>query len=77
MGATAVLIGAARGDDTVAGIGSRPIAAVAPHERTTPAGRFTAEPGHNASGEDVVWFDYASQTGYPPLASRIASRAPG
>lgn len=57
-GATPVLIGAARGDDTVAGIGSRPIAEVAPHERTTPAGRFTAEPGHNASGEDVVWVDY-------------------
>ena len=58
MGATPVLIGATRGDDTVAGIGSRPIAEVAPHERTTPAGRFTAEPGHNASGEDVVWVDY-------------------
>ena len=60
-GATPVLIGAARGDDTVAGIGSRPIAEVAPHERTTPAGRFTAEPGHNASGEDVVWVDYAAK----------------
>jgi len=32
----------------------------APGERTTPAGRFTSQPGHNAQGEDVVWFDYAA-----------------
>jgi hypothetical protein len=56
--ATPVLIGAARGDDSVTGIGGRPIAEVQPHERTTPAGRFLAEPGRNATGEDVVWVDY-------------------
>jgi hypothetical protein len=55
---TPVLLGAARGDDTVPGIGSRPIAEVLPHERTTPAGRFVAELGRNALGEDVVWVDY-------------------
>lgn len=57
-GATPVLIGAARGDDSVTGIGGRPIAQVEPHERTTPAGRFLAEPGRNTLGEDVVWVDY-------------------
>jgi hypothetical protein len=56
--ATPVLIGAARGDDSVTGIGGRPIAQVEPHERTTPAGRFMAEPGRNTLGEDVVWVDY-------------------
>jgi hypothetical protein len=56
--ATPVLIGAARGDDSVDGIGGRPIAQVQPSERTTPAGRFLAEPGRNALGEDVVWVDY-------------------
>ena len=56
--ATPVLIGAARGDDSVTGIGGRPIAEVQPHERTTPAGRFLAEPGRNTLGEDVVWVDY-------------------
>jgi hypothetical protein len=56
--ATPVLIGAARGDDSVDGIGGRPIAEVQPQERTTPAGRFLAEPGRNATGEDVVWVDY-------------------
>ena len=53
-----VLLGSARGDDTVPGIGDRPISQVRPEERTTPAGRFVAERGRNARGEDVVWVDY-------------------
>jgi hypothetical protein len=55
-----VLLGAAAGDDSVAGIGQRPIADVRPEERTTPAGRFVSQPGRNASGEDVVWVDYGA-----------------
>ena len=58
LGATPVLIGAAKGDDSVVGIGGRPISEVLPHERTTPAGRFVGEPGRNSSNEDVVWVDY-------------------
>lgn len=57
-GATPVLIGSAIGDDTVEGIGERPISQVLPEERTTPAGRFRSEPGKNSLGEDVVWVDY-------------------
>lgn len=57
-GAAPVLLGVARGDDSVPGIGLRPIEAVLPEERTTPAGRFVAERGHNARGEDVVWVNY-------------------
>lgn len=53
-----VLLGAARGDDAVPGIGTRPIAEVRAEERTTHAGRFVAERGRNADGEDVVWVDY-------------------
>lgn len=53
-----VLLGAASGDDSVPGIGSKLIADVRPEERTTPAGRFVAERGLNARGEDVVWVDY-------------------
>jgi hypothetical protein len=56
--ATPVLLGAAAGDHSVVGIGQRPIAEVRPEERTTPAGRFLAEPGRNAQGEDIVWIDY-------------------
>lgn len=53
-----VLLGLARGDASVPGIGERPMAQIAPHERTTPAGRFVSEPGRNTSGEDIVWVDY-------------------
>jgi hypothetical protein len=53
------LLGSAVGDDTVPGIGTKPIALVTPEERTTPAGRFIAKPGTSASrNEDVVWVDY-------------------
>lgn len=57
-GATPALLGYAPGDHTVPGIGQRPIEQVRPEERTTPAGRFVAEPGRNALGEEVVWVDY-------------------
>ncbi len=58
LDASPVLLGAAAGDDSVVGIGQRPIDQVRPEERTTPAGRFESSPGRNASGEDVVWVDY-------------------
>jgi len=53
-----VLLGLAHGDDSVPGIGERKIADIQPFERTTPAGRFTAEMGTNAGGEDILWVDY-------------------
>ncbi|HSV44922.1 MAG TPA: hypothetical protein VLJ58_03940 [Ramlibacter sp.] len=52
------LLGAARGDHTVPGIGDKPLSEVLPQEKTTPAGRFIAEPGTNTRGEDIVWIDY-------------------
>ncbi len=58
LGASPVLLGLARGDESVPGIGERPMAQVRPHERTTPAGRFASEPGRNTHGEDIVWVDY-------------------
>lgn len=60
IGATPVLLGSAAGDDSVPGIGNRPIPDVRPEERTTPAGRFVSQPGINALGEDVVWVDYGA-----------------
>jgi len=58
LGSSQVLLGAAKGDDSAPGIGSKPLSQVLPEEKTTPAGRFTGEPGVNASGEDIVWVDY-------------------
>jgi hypothetical protein len=52
------LLGAARGDDSYPGIGDKPLKQVRPYEKTTPAGRFVAEPGMNTGNEDVVWVSY-------------------
>ena len=60
QGTAPALLGSAVGDHTVPGVGDKPIAQVLPSERTTPAGRFIAEPGTNAQGEDVVWVDYGA-----------------
>jgi hypothetical protein len=58
VGSTPVLLGAATGDESVPGIGEKPIASILPHERTTPAGRFHMEPGKNSKGERIYWVDY-------------------
>lgn len=59
VGATPVLLGLTPGDRAlVTDIGTRPVASLAPAERTTPAGRFDAEPGVNDRGEPIVWIDY-------------------
>jgi hypothetical protein len=57
-GQTPVLLGHAPGDDSVPGIGQRPIEEVRPEERTTPAGRFDVQSGRNLRDEDVIWIDY-------------------
>jgi hypothetical protein len=56
-GATPALLGQTPGDHAVPGAGTR-VSALAANERTTPAGRFESEPGHNHKGEAIVWFDY-------------------
>ncbi len=56
-GTAAALLGLGRGDDTVPGIGQRPLSAIAPAERTTPAGRFEAAIGRDLE-QDVLWIDY-------------------
>ncbi|MDM0032179.1 L,D-transpeptidase [Variovorax sp. J22P271] len=53
-----VLVGLARGDLSVAGIGERKMQDILPDERTTPAGRFVSEPGTNLQHEDIVRIDY-------------------
>ena len=55
---SAALLGLAHGDQSVPGIGERPMSQIAPEERTTPAGRFESEPGRNLQGIDIVWIDY-------------------
>jgi hypothetical protein len=85
-GSTPVLLGSAQGDDSVPGIGEKPIASILPHERTTPAGRFQLEPGKNAKGESIFWVDYDAAVSLHRVRSanasekrldRLATRDPG
>jgi hypothetical protein len=58
VGAAPALLGLARGDDSAPGVGRKVSTGIPREERTTPAGRFETEPGHNISGEAIVWIDY-------------------
>ena len=60
-GASAALLGLTPGDHSVPGIEQRSVASLRMDERTTPAGRFVSEPGHNLQGEAIVWIDYAAK----------------
>jgi len=57
-GSAPALLGLARGDASAPGVGTRVLAGIPPQQRTTPAGRFESEPGHNLQGEAIVWVDY-------------------
>ena len=57
-GAAPALLGQARGDDNIPGIGDRRLSDIRPEERVTPAGRFVASLGFNLHGKDVLWVDY-------------------
>ena len=85
-GAAPALLGAARGDQSVPGIGEREMSLIRAHERTTPAGRFVAEQGRNLQGEDIVWVDYDSAVSLHRVRAtnplerrleRLASATPG
>jgi hypothetical protein len=53
-----VLLGLAKGDHSVPGIGNKTYAQITPEERTTPAGRFEAIMGMNHKGKEILWLDY-------------------
>ena len=85
-GASGVLVGLARGDDTVPGIGDRKVSSVRPDERITPAGRFNASMGHDANKHDVLWVDYPNGIALHRVVTsnpaerrlqRLASASPG
>ncbi len=60
-GATPVLLGLAVGDGGLTDMSGRQVSSLRPDERTTPAGRFASEPGHNLQGEAIIWVDYAAK----------------
>jgi hypothetical protein len=69
QGAAAALLGVARGDDSVPGIGDRKLAAIRPEERTTPAGRFLSSFGPAPGQRDVFWVDYATAISLHPVVT--------
>ena len=59
LGSSPVLLGRDRGDHSVPGVGDRAqTRQLRPGDATTPAGRFQSAPGHNNTGESVVWLDH-------------------
>lgn len=58
-GTSSVLLGETPGDTSAPQVGEHTQEGRVPvAERTTPAGRFLAQPGHNLQGEPIVWVDY-------------------
>lgn len=53
-----MLLGKAVGDDSAPGIGDKPLSKIKEDEKTTPAGRFLAQPGKDTHGDDIIWIDY-------------------
>ena len=85
LGAAPALLGMARGDHSVPGVGDLPPASIPVADRTTPAGRFDSAPGRNLTGEQIVWFDYhaglaihrvRSDAAYKARLERLASASP-
>lgn len=84
QGASFALLGLARGDNSVPGIGQKKLSAITPDERTTPAGRFVAQLGVDA-GQSVLWVDYHTAIAMHPVVrgtpgdhrvKRLASPSP-
>lgn len=57
-GEAPVLLGLAKGDHSVPGIGNKSYSQIKRSERTTPAGRFESVMGKNHKGKDILWLDY-------------------
>jgi len=58
LGAAPALLGLGVGDDSVPGVGNKPLSAIPPKDRTTPAGRFVAYLGHGSHRADILWVDH-------------------
>jgi hypothetical protein len=67
LGATPALIGSARGDHEVLGVGDRELSDIKPSERTTPAGRFVARMGPSLGLGRVLWIDIPGAVALHPV----------
>ncbi len=69
LGTAPALLGLARGDEAIPGLGDRPLSQIQPQERITPAGRFVAELDRNAAGQTILWVDYEQAISLHPVRS--------
>lgn len=67
LGAAPALLGLAKGDDSVPGIGDRKLSSILPEERTTPTGRFVAVLDRNLHGKEILWVDYDTAISLHPV----------
>ncbi|MGA0586083.1 L,D-transpeptidase [Dyella sp. KRB-257] len=67
QGTTPALLGLARGDRSVEGIGDLKMSAIRPQDRITPAGRFVASLGHDPHGKEILWIDYKDAIALHPV----------
>lgn len=75
LGAAPVLLGLTPGDVSPPGVGERPLSAIGPEDRITPAGRFVASLGENLGGKGILWIDYAAALSlHPVITTRPADR---
>lgn len=75
VSSSGALLGMARGDHAIPGVGNIPPARIPVAHRTTPAGRFATEPGRNLDGEDVIWIDYEAGLAIHRVRSNAARDA--
>ena len=66
-GAAPALLGLARGDDAVPGIGDRALSSIRPEERTTPAGLRYVASLIDIHGKDKLWVDYDGAVSMHPV----------
>ncbi|MES2757372.1 MAG: hypothetical protein V4693_08345 [Pseudomonadota bacterium] len=74
-GATPALLGLAKGDDSIPGIGTRKMSSILPEERTTPAGRYVASLGRNLQGKGILWVDYEAAFSLHPVVTSNAKES--
>jgi hypothetical protein len=67
LGADTALLGLARGDRSVDGIGDRKMSAIRGEDRITPAGRFKASLDHDVHGQEILVIDYADSISLHPV----------
>lgn len=65
--AAPVLLGLARGDRSVAGVGDEKMSAIRPQDRVTPAGRFVSSLARDAHGKEILWVDYKDAIALHPV----------